>query len=115
MESLTACPLIIDGAAVAGDGTFTVFDKFTGEPIAEVARASRAHVAAAVRAAADAFAARKIAPYDRYTILHKTAQLVESRKDQIVETIVSESGFTATDAAAEVSRTIQTLQVSAEE
>src|SRR5206468_5696738 len=65
--------------------------------------------------AADAFAARRIAPYDRYTILHKAAQLVASRKDQIVETIVSESGFTATDAATEVSRTIQTLQVSAEE
>ena len=112
---MLSCPLIIDGAAVQGDATYAVLDKFTGKPIADVSRASRAHVADAVGAAARAFATGPLAPYERYRILCRASELLGQRKNDFIDTIVGETGFTASDAANEVSRTEQTLLLSAEE
>ena len=112
---VTTYPLLIGGEPVAGDNTAPVFDKFSGSPIAEVATANRAHVAAAVDAAARAFKMRPLAPYERYTILHRTAEIVQERSAELVESIVAESGFTVTDAGMEVNRSVQTLLLSAEE
>src|SRR5918995_382791 len=56
--------------------------------------------------------------YDKFTgreILHDTASLVEERRKDFVERIVAEAGFPIADADNEVSRTIQTLLLSAEE
>jgi succinate-semialdehyde dehydrogenase/glutarate-semialdehyde dehydrogenase len=92
-----------------------VSDKFTAEPIATVANASREQVAEAVQAAATAFACQRLAPYRRYEILHRAAALVESRREAFSSTIVSESGFTISDAENEVARAVQTLLGCAEE
>jgi succinate-semialdehyde dehydrogenase/glutarate-semialdehyde dehydrogenase len=112
---MTTYPLLIDGEAVTGETTLPVVDKFTGRQIADVACASRAQVARAVQAAADAFAARRLPPYERYAILSRAAVLVQERKAELVETIVAESGFTVSDGETEVARTTQTLILSAEE
>ena len=112
---MTTYPLLIDGEAVSGEATLSVVDKFTGCQIADVACASRAQVARAVEAAAAAFAARRLPPYERYAILSRAAELVQQRKAELVETIVAESGFTVTDGETEVARTTQTLILSAEE
>jgi succinate-semialdehyde dehydrogenase/glutarate-semialdehyde dehydrogenase len=108
-------PLMIGGKEVPGDSTTTVYDKFTGQPIAHFASAGRSHVADAVQAAADAFKTHPLAPYQRYTILLRTAELVQAHAAELIESIVAESGFTVSDARTELNRSVQTLILSAEE
>lgn len=107
--------LLIGGEWRDGVSPFTVTDKFTGEPLAEVAAASREHVNQAVRAAAEAFGRAPLPPYARYEILHRAAALVEGRRDSFAATIVAESGFTTADAGGEIDRCVQTLLACAEE
>lgn len=107
--------MLIDGEWVKGESTFVVTDKFTGEPVAAVGSASREQVSQAVRAAARAFARRRVTPYERYEILHRAADLVQSRREAYISTIVAESGFTVTDAENEISRAVQTFLGCAEE
>ena len=112
---MKACKLFVDGRWVDGETTFVLKDKYSGDVLGEVARASREQVASAVGAAKRAFQTRVLPPHDRYQILHEAASLVDQRRAQLTETIVAEAGFTVTDAGGEVSRCIQTLLVSAEE
>ena len=107
--------MYIGGEWIDGAGTFVVSNKFTGEPVATVQSASREQVAQAVRAAASAFTRLRLTPYARYEILHRAAGLVESRRRDFVSSIVGESGFTVSDAEVEVSRTVQTFLLCAEE
>ena len=107
--------LLIGGEWLDGASTFVVTDKFTAQPIASVASASREQVRRAVQAAADAFARNRLTPYARYEILHRAAGLVETRREDLKSTIVAESGFTVSDAEGEIARTIQTLLLCAEE
>ena len=107
--------MYIGGEWVDGAGTFVVSNKFTGEPVATVQSASREQVAQAVQAAASAFARLRLTPYARYEILHRAADLVESRRRDFASSIVGESGFTVSDAEVEVSRTVQTFLLCAEE
>ncbi len=106
--------MYIGGDWVDGASTFVVTDKFTGQPITDVASASHEQVTAAVDAASRAFA-RRLAPYARYEILHRAAALVESRRDAFIASIVSESGFTVSDAEGEIARAVQTLLLCGEE
>src|SRR4051794_26381304 len=71
--------LLIGGEWTAGVEAFEVFDKFTGDVIGRCERASQAQVDAAVAAAKRSFEAVKLAPYDRYRILMKVAELIEAR------------------------------------
>ncbi|HEY3159376.1 MAG TPA: aldehyde dehydrogenase family protein [Vicinamibacterales bacterium] len=114
-EAAARARLLIAGAWTSGAGTFTVFDKFSGEPIGEADRASKEQVAAAVEAARTSFETVRLDPYDRYRILYRTSELIEKHRDELVRTIVAEAGFPAADATNEVSRAIQTFMVSAEE
>ena len=107
--------LFIGGEWLDGASTFVVTDKFTGNPLASVASASREQVRRAVQAAADAFARNRLTPYARYEILHRAAGLVDTRREDLKSTIVAESGFTVSDAEGEIARTIQTLLLCAEE
>jgi len=108
-------PLIVDGAAVSASSAVTVLDKYRLEPFAEVARADAAIVDRAIEAAARAFAGSAIAPYRRYEILMKAAELMDARRDQIIEDMVAESGFTRIDCDNDFTRCRQTLRISAEE
>jgi succinate-semialdehyde dehydrogenase/glutarate-semialdehyde dehydrogenase len=54
-------------------------------------------------------------PHRRYEILVKTAQLIKERRDQIIETMIAETGFTVSDCNNDFSRCLQTLTISAEE
>jgi len=115
MRTIDVCPLIINGRAVETPARFQIDDRFTSEPVTEVAVASRSHVSQAVTAALQAFTAGPLPPYERYRILHRAAELVEHARHELMETIISETGFTITDAAGEVTRAVQTLLLSAEE
>jgi acyl-CoA reductase-like NAD-dependent aldehyde dehydrogenase len=112
---MNALRLFIGGEWVAGETTFRVHDKFTGEPITDVAAASREQVHEAVGAAKRAFEAHRLSSYARYEILHRAATLVEERRSDLTTSIVGESGFTIADAEVEVSRTVQTLLLCGEE
>jgi acyl-CoA reductase-like NAD-dependent aldehyde dehydrogenase len=112
---MRTCKMYIDGEWTEGASTFVVEDKFTGDPFATVAAASRGQVSQAVQAAAKAFAGQRLTPYARYEILHRSAELLDARREDFTSTIVAESGFTITDAENEVTRGIQTLLISAEE
>ena len=107
--------LLIGGAWTAGPGTLPVYDKFTGAPIGEADRASKEQVAAAVAAARRSLETHRLDPYDRYQILMRVADLIETHREEFVRTIVAEAGFPETDAATEVSRAVQTFIISAEE
>src|SRR5438552_8476783 len=113
--SVSRVKLLIDGSWTSGVDTIEVFDKFNGELIGIADRASRAQVDAAVAAARRSFETIRLDPQARYRMLMKAAELIESRRELLARTIVAEAGFPASDANNEVSRTVQTFIVSAEE
>ena len=86
--------LLIDSVWVAGDRTFTVRHKVTGEALAEVASASREQVSAAVAAARASFEHHALAPYARYEILHRAAALLVERRQAVIATMIAETGPT---------------------
>jgi acyl-CoA reductase-like NAD-dependent aldehyde dehydrogenase len=89
---------------------------FDGKPFAEVPDGDAEEMAAAIAAAAAVRAkARSLTPFERYRILMGAAAKVESDAKLFAETIALESGKPLREAKAEVDRTVQTLQFSAEE
>ena len=58
---------------------------------------------------------RKLSTYDKYLILRKAAQIIESRKEEFAETIAKEGVKTIREARKETSRAINTLTYAAEE
>jgi succinate-semialdehyde dehydrogenase/glutarate-semialdehyde dehydrogenase len=109
------CRLFVDGKWIDGTDAFDVPDRFTGEVFARVSVATPEQVDAGVLAARRSFVAHPLDPYARYSILTRAAQLVEERRQDLVRTIIAESGFTRTDAGLEVDRCVQTLLLSGEE
>lgn len=107
--------ILIDGNWESGHESFEVTDKFTGRKLAMVARASMDQVNRAVNIAKNSFEQHPLGSYDRYQILARASLLIEQRRQELVQTIVAETGFTVSDAAVEVNRCIQTLTNSAEE
>lgn len=99
----------------AGERTFPVLDKFTGDIVAEVQQASQVQIAAAVRHLGVAFEKGPLAPVERAAILLAAAGGIEARRDQFVGLMVAEAGFTIPDAAGEVDRAQVTLRLCAEE
>jgi succinate-semialdehyde dehydrogenase/glutarate-semialdehyde dehydrogenase len=108
-------PLLIDGEWLEGAASDPVFDKFTGEPIGEVARATREQVNAAVAAAKRSFERERLDGQRRYQILHATADLIAEHRAEFIDRIIAEAGFPTADADNEVSRAIQTFLISGEE
>src|SRR5262249_20463790 len=101
--------LLIAGEWVSGDGLLEVTDKFSGQAIAHVERASQTQVDAAVAAAKQSFERHALEPHRRYEILRKASELIEQRRQELVKSIISESGFPLSDATNEVSRCVQTF------
>jgi acyl-CoA reductase-like NAD-dependent aldehyde dehydrogenase len=107
--------LLIGGRWVEGAESYDVFDKFTGEVIGSADCASKTQVRDAVLTAKLAFETNKLFAYERYQILLRTAELLERRREEIIETIIAEAGFPFLDASNEVTRAAQTFILSAEE
>jgi acyl-CoA reductase-like NAD-dependent aldehyde dehydrogenase len=84
--------LFIDGAWTKGTATFPVTDKFSGAVAGTAERASKEQVDRAVAAARRSFETVQLEPYDRYRILMKASQLIEERRDSLVDTIVAKPG-----------------------
>lgn len=107
--------LLIGGKWVDGAGEGSVFDKYNGRLISTIAEADRAQVAAAVAGAKAAFEDGAPSPHERAAALTRSAEILRERHVPMIETIVSETGFTHADAEGEVARATQTLLASADE
>lgn len=109
--------LLIAGEWAQGQSTtFTVLNKFDSLPIAEISTPTTDQIHEAVRAAVQAFHdSRTCSPYERGLFLDRTADVLEARSDRLQRLICAEAGFTLSDAAGEVHRSIQTFRLSAEE
>lgn len=100
---------------VAAGAEMNVYNKFTGEPIGSVPKATRDDTAAAVAAAYAAFRAGPLPPYRRFEILQGAARLVLEQKDRLARLIAAEAGKPLKEALLEVDRSVQTLELSGEE
>jgi len=112
---LRRAKLFVDGAWVEGESTYPVFDKFTAALIGYADAASKDQVSLAVRSATDSFERNKLSAYTRYKILMRVSDLIESRRNELVETIIAEAGFPWLDASREVTRAAETFLIAAEE
>jgi len=80
-------------AEASGGGTFEDRDPFTGDVVALVPAGTRADAARAVEAAAGAFPAwSQSLPAQRQGIFLKAADILESRRDEIVGLLARETG-----------------------
>ncbi len=88
-----------------------VFQPATGEQQGQVGLASVEEIDAAVSAASEAFASwRSSSLSTRADILFRFRQIVDSRRDEIVQLISSEHGKVPSDAAGELARGIENIE-----
>jgi malonate-semialdehyde dehydrogenase (acetylating) / methylmalonate-semialdehyde dehydrogenase len=96
----------------AAEKTVPVTRSATGEVVARVSMGGGAeHVRAAVATAAEAFPAwRDTPPPRRSKILFAYRALLDARRDDLIDLIVTEHGKVADDAAGEVERGLEVLE-----
>lgn len=93
-----------------------VLNPFDGQAVDTVPRASLDDVETALKSASHGIQPmRKLSGYDRCKILKRAAELVEKQSEDLARTITLEEGKILAEARFEVSRTAETLLVSAEE
>jgi acyl-CoA reductase-like NAD-dependent aldehyde dehydrogenase len=116
-HSSTTPGLLIDNVWSDGTGSeqMTVVSPFGGEPLATLKESSRADVDAAIASAHRAYEGSLLAPYDRYRILRRAAELVEARQEELSRSITAEAGKPIRDSRAEVSRAVLAFELCAEE
>ncbi|GAA2866191.1 NAD-dependent succinate-semialdehyde dehydrogenase [Pseudonocardia halophobica] len=103
MPDVVDVDLLLKGYTPEADGTFTVLDPSTGEPIAEVPRVTGAAVDRAVEEAARALPAwAATAPRRRAEILHAAHELMLAELEPLALLMSLEMGKTRADARAEV-------------
>lgn len=105
----------IGGQWLDAEEKFAVNDKYSGQPFATVAQASKEQVELAVRSARESFNKIKLTPYQRYEILLKLSKLVQDNKDALAETLVREVGKPIEEARGEVAATAGNYENLAEE
>lgn len=113
-QALPSAQVLIDGRRHDGEGLFSVEDRFTQMPLAQVHAASRSQVTEAVRVARRA-CGEIPPPYERARILERTAQLIANHRERLIDLTVAETGFTIAEAQGELARALDTLALCAEE
>lgn len=106
--------LLIDGEWRTSDRRAEVRNRFDQSLVAQVHQAAEQDVEEAVAAAWRA-SRKPLSPLKRYDVLMETARLMESRRELFVRTLIAEGGFTFKDSTNEVTRSLETLRLSAEE
>ena len=106
--------IYIRGAWAESDEGFTVYDKYTRQPVAELNLATESHVDDAVASAVDAVR-HTLPPAQREEILNGAASLLDERAEEIEADYVAETGFTPADAAGELKRAANIFRLSAGE
>jgi succinate-semialdehyde dehydrogenase/glutarate-semialdehyde dehydrogenase len=107
--------LFIDGRWIESNHQFPILDKYSGKEVARAHVADPEMVDRAVAAANRAFRSGEISIPERYGILMRAAAALQRRRDELVDVMVTETGFTVADNTGDLNRCIETLQTSAEE
>ncbi|AYD03922.1 aldehyde dehydrogenase family protein [Neorhizobium sp. NCHU2750] len=115
MSSGSDTKLVFGGKSVVGTSTLPVYDKFSRHVVRQVHLPSPAQVRDAIDALQESYEDDLLTPFERGEILFKAAGLIEERAEEFVEALRVEAGFPVSDARGEISRTVETLRLSAEE
>jgi len=108
--------LFIDGKETKSDGTLTVYDKFDGQPIAEVSVAGEKEIERALTAAKKAEKTMAALPaHTRSRIIRDAAGIISSKSEQLTKIIIREAGKPYKFARAEVERCIENIEYASEE
>ncbi|MDB6026032.1 MAG: NAD-dependent succinate-semialdehyde dehydrogenase [Verrucomicrobiales bacterium] len=109
-------PLYLNGEFVLSEKTISITNPGTGEVFAAMSTVDRARVAQAVKDAHAAFAGwRALTAKARGEFLHKIANELEQRRDEIARTITMENGKPFAQSQGEMALTIDHLRWFAEE
>lgn len=108
--------MYVGGSWIAGKSTEEVRSPFDGMVVGTVPAATPSDVELALASATRGAKAMAALPaYQRYEILLRTAQFLESRREDFARTLTLEMGKTIGEARGEIDRGVQTLTLSAEE
>ena len=107
--------LFIDGLNVDGASTAPIYDKYTSQAVGLAHMPSNKQITEAIDVLQRSFELDHLTPYERGEILFKAASLIEERTEEFVTVLRTEAGFPTSDCRGEISRTIETLRLSAEE
>lgn len=108
--------MLINGEWRAGTDLVEDRDPYRGEIVAYAPTTSPAELDAALRAAVEAFpGVSRLPSFERQAILHRAAELVRARRDELARTIARETGKALKDSLAEIDRSVDTLRISGEE
>ena len=107
--------LYIGGQWVDTEKHFDAIEKYTGQPFATIAQASKEHVDLAVQSARSSFNKTKLTPYQRYEILFKLSKLIRENKEMLAETLTREVGKPIREARIEASGVATNYENLAEE
>ena len=99
-----------DGARLIG-----VTDKFTDQPAAQVHEPDQAQVDSALQKLAAAQQRARWKSRDRFQVLARASALLDDRREEFIQMIMADSGFTRADALREVDRAVETLLLCGEE
>ena len=109
-------PLYLAGKPVQRNADLPITNKYTGQVAAHAAKADRATVEQAIAAAAESFAAtRKLPAYARQAVLNHVIKRVEERHEELSHALCIEAGKPIKDARGEVTRSVDTFRIAAEE
>lgn len=107
--------LWINGVWEQTNETTELIAPYTGEKLAQVAKATVEDVARAIEGAHEAFQTfKKTTAYDRAEILYKVVAIMRERKQELAEILAKEAAKPLSAGLGEIDRTIATYQFAAE-
>lgn len=116
VEFASRYPYYLAGRPEDGPATLTVTDKYTGQPVTEVALADEAAIDRAIAgAAAAAEPMRRMAAYERQRVLQHCVARITERAEELAYVLCVEAGKPIRDSRGEVGRLIDTFRTAAEE
>lgn len=107
--------VLVAGRWERGEHTFDVLHKYELRTLCRVDQATPEQVRQAVDAAHAAASGPAPSPLERAAVLRRTADLVQADAARFTALMVHEAGFTVQDAQGEISRSLVTLRLCAEE
>lgn len=107
--------LWINGKWEDSERSYSLTAPYSGEMIAQVAKASVEDVERAIEGAHQAFQSfKKTTAYERAEILYKVVEIMRGRKDEFARILALEAGKPLSASLTEIDRTIATYQFAAE-
>jgi acyl-CoA reductase-like NAD-dependent aldehyde dehydrogenase len=115
-DAAVEIPQLIGGAWVDAAERYDVVDPYRDQVVARAPRSSIKDLEAAVSAAVSAKSVMAAMPgYQRAALLRRVGALLAERVDEVAEAMARETGKAIKDARAEVARSRDTIDLSAEE